>query len=349
MNIKERFTIATPFLKFSTLLLSLLLLILSFLLIGPFILGWHGATNNNIISDYDNYNDVQILKTFNCNYASSIDSVYQTQHLSQHSNSKLDYDRGFRIINKIEYADPASFRIIKNDEGYCYAGDTNSIYFTAYGSSKIFSLKNIDTNSFQVLDDMAFARDTDTLYFRGQEVLDADPETFSIKWSKASGATYAVDNDGLYFINHLYDEKYIRQLPDINLENIEYFPSLPRVEPSHDMYAYDLNTAYFRDIRIPVNDMRYFEILTSLYSKDNINVYYRGKILPTADVDSVEVVGLFVKDKHNVFCYGEILEGADITSFEKIPYAEIFDYSYPLPTYRDKYKIYRGCQGSFAQ
>ena len=80
------------------------------------------------------------------------------------------------------------------------------------------------------------------------------------------------------------------------------------------------------------------------YAKDDKNIYYMGKIIEGADVNTFETISYeYAKDSKNVYYDGKIIKEADSKSFLIIPnnvsgFYRSMDYSYVYV--KDDYRVY---------
>ena len=68
--------------------------------------------------------------------------------------------------------------------------DNNNVYF------KSKSLKNVDVNSFEIIDNYVYSKDKNNVYFKSTLLMNADPKTF--KNSDSPYADYGDDKGHLY-------------------------------------------------------------------------------------------------------------------------------------------------------
>ena len=63
--------------------------------------------------------------------------------------------------------------------------------------------------------------------------------------------------------------------------------------------------------------MKEYENGNRYYSEDKNNIYYEGRKIENADVETFEIIkSYYAKDKNNVYCRIETIEGADSDTFE---------------------------------
>ena len=91
----------------------------------------------------------------------------------------------------------------------------------------------------------------------------------------------------------------------------------------HFGHAGDKKNVYYDGRRIEGADVNTFEVIEPCvfgYSKDKVSVYYEDKKIPGSDPKTFEILGEngYSKDKNNAYFGNFIINGADIKSFKAL-------------------------------
>lgn len=139
-------------------------------------------------------------------------------------------------------ADPDSFKIL----GRYYEKDNNAVYAGEQ------PLPNANPHTFHVLADDMYAEDGVHVYFMGDTVTGADPN--SIQVADPIGSGYALDAQHVYYGKD--------EIPNADTTSFSVF--------SDGYYAKDANTVYYNGVQIPGADAATFK---SLWSDDpNVSI-----------------------------------------------------------------------------
>ena len=244
-------------------------------------------------------------------------------------NSEYSKDKNNVYYNfkRIEGADIKSFEPL----GYVIGKDKRSVY---YETQKI---NGIDVKSFEFLE-YNFFKDKNNVYYQRGEFM--DNPGISYKFSKIEGADsktfeaidYSVGKDK----NNVYYET-----QKINGIDVESFESLG------ENFFKDKNNIYYKNKKLENIKPENFKVINSSLVKQGKNLYYNIEDenenikffqleSKTIDDKSFEVFDEdYTKDKNNVYYKGKILKGADVETFVK--YYNEDDNGYKI---QDKNKIY---------
>jgi len=169
-------------------------------------------------------------------------------------------------------------------------------YWTFSFGQRSEELPEVDAATFESVEDW-LGRDAAHVYFKERLVSGADPATV-----KAKDYPLFCDANDYYYKGaplHITD---IRSFEVIELDDIR-------------MWAKDSQTVYFDSLHVKDANPATFRILDFLEGKDDRHVFYREEILPDADPNTYEVLGLYSKDKSHVWYCGNLVEDADAASF----------------------------------
>ncbi len=189
-----------------------------------------------------------------------------------------------------------------------YGHDGTNVYYLISKNSKPVLIDNADAESFEVFTTScllggnetpkaAYAKDDNSVYYRGELINGANPKTFKIlDWK-------------------INDQK------------------LMRSDDDQKNHAIDDKKAYFKGVPIIGSNPETYEVLHNFYSKDKENIYNSENTIEEADYDTFEVLSrCYAKDKNYIYCNGEPLEEADYDTFEVEYVCSAFDknnkYSY---------------------
>ena len=178
----------------------------------------------------------------------------------------------------------------------------------------------IDKETFQEIS-AVYSKDKNGVYVienRGWKKLEGlDPVTFEIININGSARQYLKDKNGVYSIDGDSDNLVLEKLP--------YDPQT--YEVINQLYSKDNNNIYFRGKKISGVDKETFEKIDKYnYSKDKNNIYYDDKKIEGVDKNTFELMydfgsvvnEYYSKDKNNVYYENKKLKGIDVKTFRKI-------------------------------
>ena len=257
---------------------------------------------------------------------------------------KGDYKNGTISYNSqdVKGVDVKTFEVFEDG----YARDKNSAYHRgevlegvnpkefiylggryAKDSSNIFChgirMLGVDMGTFEIVADSPYSKDLYAVYFNGVQIVNANPQSFSIitlvtptnyskdginifyrekKIEKADYSTFEVlgdhstarDKNTVYYAGRIID-----YIDPATVETYEYSP-----------YKSDKNHVYYRLDRLDKVDRATFEYLGRGYIRDNNSIYHDGKILEGADPQTFEIYQWMhgdAKDKNGYYNYGRKL------------------------------------------
>jgi len=189
--------------------------------------------------------------------------------------------------------------------GQYYYLDENSVYgVISYDNG--YMLKKIieaDRGTFEVLKDGYFAKDKNNVYYQGQTLKGADPDTFKI-------------------VSLLY-AKDVKKVYCQGKEFIGIDPLTFQIIGTRDWHvAKDINNVVFRCEKISSADSASFVFVESFYFKDKNNIYFvasdRASIIEGADPFSFSTYKSnadYSRDKNFVYLDNKKINGADPNTF----------------------------------
>lgn len=183
-------------------------------------------------------------------------------------------------------------------------------------------IPDADPKSFETLDDNLYAKDKYNVYYKGNTIQAADPNTF-----RTLEGGYAVDkNRAFYYGNSIesssskdfkildgyfstdYKDVYYRTKP-LKISSKKNFKFLSK-NNLNDRWSTDGNYYWFNNFKVPSNEYDQIELLDedAGFSRDSKNVYYLNRnlkynedgkrILDTLDIESFEILNFIeVRDK----------------------------------------------------
>lgn len=205
----------------------------------------------------------------------------------------------YHCASRLPLCESESFEIIKSQGAY--AKDRSHIY---YADSLI---KSADVDTFECID-YQFSKDKNSIYIFGKQIENSDPETFHFmdlpyvenRPNYAMKPEFAKDKNNVY-INGCIIE-------GAHAESFELIST---------WYSKDKNRIYCDGVALALNPNQAV-LLSDLYIRDEITVFYSSHVIEQADPQSVVVISNschLIKDSKNVYFRQNILEGADSESF----------------------------------
>lgn len=223
-----------------------------------------------------------------------------TEKVSNDKNDKQSFTlRGF-FINK--------------DVSACgYYSDGKNIFFEdniiENADLETFDIVGLTNDSYLSCFKEEYTRDKNFVYSFGRKIDGADSDTF-----KVLGDYYAKDKNSAYC-----DRKKMDPSVDINsFQSLDY------------NYAKDKNSVYKHGLKID-RDVDSFIIINSMYSKDNLGVYFEADFVPLEKIEGADphtfevvyqknsngyIINEYAKDKNNVYRDGQLIEGADPKTYK---------------------------------
>jgi hypothetical protein len=206
----------------------------------------------------------------------------------------------------------------------------NNMSEVSCGHNKNVKLKDVDLNTFNCINSY-YGKDKNSVYYLdifpaktkgyGKKIKNADPKTFTLdKFPRDKASVYyegdkikGADVSAFQILNKNYskDKKYIyymgKKIKDVDMSSFELLD-----DPENSgLYFRDKKNIYFSGKKLKKADALTFQFLSSGYTKDKENVYYRGVIYRKAgkrrykaDAETFKVLEKnYAKDKKNVY-YG---------------------------------------------
>jgi len=232
----------------------------------------------------------------------------------------------------IKEADVSTFKILEGE----YTKDKNFVYF--YGERIQFadpaSFKIISTKDYENFYGLKYSKDKNYIY-QGNYILEGEnPDNFDIneyetrqyaKFELAVEESSSLD----LFLNYFYS-RITRNSTSVYgaLDNIKW-PNLKKKKSTEinsdiqkkwkeDGYYYFDGQIYFNN-ESPIFDLdiKTFEVLGEGFAKDKNFAYYRANRIWFADADTFEYLGYkYSIDSHSVYYDGQIIEGVDPENFD---------------------------------
>ena len=180
-----------------------------------------------------------------------------------------------------------------------YEVKDGTVYYSRWTASfgqQYDELPEVDAATFESVEDW-LGRDATHVYFKDRLVSGADPATI-----KAEDYPLFCDANDYYYKGAPLHVTDMRSFEVIELDD-------------RRMWAKDSRTVYFDSLHVEGANPATFRLLDFLEGKDDRHVFYQDSILPDADPNTYEVLGLYSKDKSHVWYCGHLMEGADAASF----------------------------------
>lgn len=207
-------------------------------------------------------------------------------------------------ISKLPNADAGTFELIVSKSSHHYAKDKRAVYMNG---AEIFGA---DRASFIVLpENMSYGKDSAHVFYHGKKVA-YDRATFKILPRKVNAKAssfpshYVKDKNGVYFMGQKIsgaDPETYRFIGDMRLyakdaSNVFYqekllagadaraFEILKNPSTNRETaWASDQSNVYYEATKALEVNINTFELLSNTYAKDSRRVYYKGRIVPNAD------------------------------------------------------------------
>ena len=181
--------------------------------------------------------------------------------------------------------------------------DGDKVYYISWNEAngKVKTLiKDADGATFKELEHSKYAIDKKNVYYQAGSLKGANPKTFSSLLDY-----YGKDDKYAYQGGSLID--------GAEGKTFEIIDGGP--------FSKDVKDFYYDTIRLYVNDLKSFRILSDDWSKDKSHYYILGKKYPLADHNSFAKIEFgYAKDKYQVYFHDSVIVGADVNSFKIIEY-----------------------------
>jgi hypothetical protein len=230
-----------------------------------------------------------------------------------------------RIIN-LNNVDSESFEVI-GGVGSSYAHDKNNLYrkgikirnhnsadqYKIIGDSFIIinqnliyyyydKVKNIDPLTFKLIGisgSYLYTKDKDNLYYQDEILKLADPQTFHyINYG------YSKDKDNVY-----YQDEILKLADPQTFSMVTYHSANNQYE-----FRYPYRPGVIIDVSLD-----YHNYYIQMYYADKNNVYFKDKIIESADPETFQYIGNGrAKDKNNVYFKDKIIESAEVEKYDTI-------------------------------
>ena len=206
--------------------------------------------------------------------------------------------------------DAKGFQILQQKTGEMngYARNEKVVF---YGPNTI---DGADAKTFKLLDKDGTARDAEHVYSWGAMIEGADPDTFQ----RTELAHVGRDKKDFFYFGkalHVRDVASFRILQDADACSRQR---------ERCIWARDKFDYYVDAQAKPIAHSESFQVIQSVYAKDNKNVYFGSSVLKGADATTFQGLGgesgEFTKDARRVYFHGEVLEGCDAGTFQLLGY-----------------------------
>lgn len=259
------------------------------------------------IEDNDSVTILQILKDAD----PSTFKILSNWHCKDKNAVFVKNNQG--IIEKIEGSDPDSFKVLSGDRGkdkYHYYDGPNVVNEANTGT-----LKQIDE---------AYTKDNKSVFYGGDKIEGADPDSFKLIKSDHPLHLYSKDKNNVYYLGRLIEGadsdsfKTIRNGYSRDRDSLFYccvdgnkkVVKLEGIDPNSYKHIYgydwagvmvDKNNAFFRnqDGKVTIIegvDLPTFEELFGGYFKDRSSIYYHDTKIEQADPETFKIKFPFLKD-----------------------------------------------------
>lgn len=232
------------------------------------------------------------------------------------------------ILGIIAFAIFSVYRYISQEPGYIIKG--NKVYYAYWGFNDWkyhkFQLENADAKTFQIIGvpHSFYARDAKRVYFKGNPLEKADPETFVVGNRQKTPFDYDAHN--LYLgrklisedvhnyrglgNNYSKDSKRVYYLYEpIEGADPETFAVIKEMLGS---YARDKNHIYLNKQPIRGADGATFQKLGGSYWKDKSSIYNNNTKIEKADFSTFQHLGgLYARDRDHVYYQSKIIPEAN--------------------------------------
>jgi hypothetical protein len=215
--------------------------------------------------------------------------------------------------------------------GYHVRG--SKVYFLPNWTSRAWEIDGVDLATFEFPlpkgTDADYAKDKQSVYWRGNKVDGVDPKTFEILDSGYVRDALNVYRSGTLICD---DAAHFEMVSGNFIKNshtvYQLYPATTPVsdDPANfreiaaqDGYSFcaDLRQVYVNGNAIPGADPATFRILRGGYTRDAGQSYYFDKPMPEGTkINSLEMLeGAYAKDAARVYHLGHVVEGADPATF----------------------------------
>lgn len=281
-------------------------------------------------------NFLQINNSFYCERNKIKDEIKNFKKISQgfFNFDGVIYNKNCKDVSKI-FEHPEFLENL----GECYFRDKDFVYIDdgmrAIDSKYKSSLKDVDPNFFIDLSSydgfmlFCYGKDKNIVYYKDKVLEGVDPKSFEVL-----GRGYSKDNKNVFYYSSKIDGL---DVASAELVDIDHLSAL-----GHD-YIKDKNSIYYKDKKLEGIDPRDFMVLDNrhskaIYVKNYYGVYYNEDKIVEADKDSFVIIDKddksFSKDNYNVYLKGKVISGADPKTFK------VKDNIYPYINYYSEDKDY---------
>ncbi|TMP36596.1 DKNYY domain-containing protein [Pseudoalteromonas rubra] len=197
----------------------------------------------------------------------------------------IDKKHVFHRAKIVKGADPADAYVIDDEDDLL---DTD--YLASGGRvfiNNVDAFVPCDIDSFKVLSKNRFAKDKHCVYFMGQKLQDASPNTF-----KTKSSYHSLDHRNVYYEDKKIAGANVKKFREINLD-----------------YATDGQHVFYQGGRIDASPIG-FRGLSGGYAKNKESVFYEGRPLPGSDPTSFSrsFMSSFARDDNQCYYNGELAD-----------------------------------------
>ncbi|MCA9353851.1 DKNYY domain-containing protein [Candidatus Nomurabacteria bacterium] len=210
-----------------------------------------------------------------------------------------------------------------------FAEDTQTFVYTVHENKVYYGgqvLEDADPQSFVALDVVHgsdYAKDKNYVYYKGQVVKDADPQTFT---QMLYG--YVTDKKNIFYEGNLLstydsfviiDEKYAQNGSYVFYEGQIVPKANPlSLHPFEYGYYTDDASVFYNEVRL--GELINFFMYNPDYAKTKEAIFYKGVLVPEADLSSFKVffenLSDYAQDNAHVYYKGKTLENLESSTFQ---------------------------------
>ena len=178
-------------------------------------------------------------------------------------------------------------------------------YWNQGSGSNLIKIDEADYKSFEVLEHSKYAKDQNFGYYEGSVIKGIEPKTFKsitdyfAKDEKhayfqksiidgANGKTIQLLNGGHYYRD---GKDYFYDSIKLNVSDYKSFKLLDNfcgIDKSH-IYIHSESSVKLYSDKYPLYNYKTFKLLQDGYAKDNLKVYYNGKVVESANPKTFKV------------------------------------------------------------
>ncbi|MBC7450357.1 MAG: DKNYY domain-containing protein [Cytophagales bacterium] len=173
------------------------------------------------------------------------------------------------------------------------------------------TLDGIDIQTVEILS-RNHLKDKSQVYFKSSKIKNADASSFRMLCS--NNDYFARDKNMIYYENNSFE--------NLDIHSVTFLGDTcgSVLKDKHHVYSIRME-AIKNGIISPIKnaDPETYQVLTDLYGKDNIIVYYKGLPIADADANTFTLIGeYYAKDIHTIYYQGLQVRSVDAITFQLI-------------------------------